>query len=971
MDLRRARGWLHHVHAVASPASNLVRRFLSWDRPLLPQAVALLTEGWTGEGPLDLAHLAVVVPTRQSGRRLREALAAHAARRGAAVFPPRVLLPESLLVSADSPATASRAEVLLAWAEVLRAARLDEFRALVPVDPPAQDVAWSLALARQFVRLQHTLAEVGLRMAEVAARLEPEFPEFDRWRELGDLERRQEQRLASWSRVSPPAARIETARHPPVPAGVRRIVVIATPDPQPLTLAALRALSTQLEVEVVVHAPAAESDHFDEWGRPVPETWAARVPALPDFPGHVHLCADPAGQAKLLAAAARSYDAAEELLGVGVADPEVLPLLEQALAHAGLAAFNPEGHPRQGDALHQLLDALARLGREPAFSSVQTLVRCPDFLAYLQARFGPNFSGAGLLAALDELHARHLPPTLSEAIRHAASPAAVAARVPDGLAVVAELAETLRTRPFPANAQAVLGEIFGARRFDVGDPAAARAVESATAWNDLVRELSAALARVSGWTADEGWSLALQLYAESLQYADKPAGAVEMQGWLELLWDDAPHLVVAGLNDGRVPEAVVGDPFLPESLRVRLGLKSNAARLARDAYILQAIGASRASGPRRRLDLLLGKTTTAGDPLKPSRLLLQCADAELPARVAFLFRTAEAPRERPAWRRGWRVAPPVLPPPAQVAVTGFRAWLECPFRFYLAKVLRMQAVDPAKTELDVFDFGTLCHAALEAMGAEPTLRDVTDATVLRQFLVERLEAAATRRFGTQLTLPLVVQLESARQRLSRAAEVQAQSRADGWVIEEVERPFTVMVGGLQVTGKIDRVDRHEATGAWRVLDYKTSDRPVSPATAHLRGARRDETAPEFARVEFAGRELVWTDLQLPLYLRAVAGSPGFTPDASLQSAYFNLPKAVSETAIVTWEDFPPDLGLSAWRCAEGVAAAIGAGQFWPPNEHVSPERDDFAALFHHGVADSVVWAGAVRPLVVHDGEAER
>jgi ATP-dependent helicase/nuclease subunit B len=40
--------------------------------------------------------------------------------------------------------------------------------------------------------------------------------------------------------------------------------------------------------------------------------------------------------------------------------------------------------------------------------------------------------------------------------------------------------------------------------------------------------------------------------------------------------------VVAGLNDGLVPDAVVGDAFLPESLRERLGLKTNAARLARD-----------------------------------------------------------------------------------------------------------------------------------------------------------------------------------------------------------------------------------------------------------------------------------------------------------------------------------------------------------------------------------------------------
>jgi signal transduction histidine kinase len=60
-----------------------------------------------------------------------------------------------------------------------------------------------------------------------------------------------------------------------------------------------------------------------------------------------------------------------------------------------------------------------------------------------------------------------------------------------------------------------------------------------------------------------------------------------------------------------------------------------------------------------------------------------------------------------------------------------------------------------------------------------------------------------------------------------------------------------------------------------VLDYKTSDQPIQPLAAHLRSARRGETAPDFARVDIAGRERVWRDLQLPLYLRWVAAElPG-------------------------------------------------------------------------------------------------
>jgi ATP-dependent helicase/nuclease subunit B len=237
-----------------------------------------------------------------------------------------------------------------------------------------------------------------------------------------------------------------------------------------------------------------------------------------------------------------------------------------------------------------------------------------------------------------------------------------------------------------------------------------------------------------------------------------------------------------------------------------------------------------------------------------------------------------------------------------------------------------------------------------------------DAGTLREFLLATLEHEARRRFGRDLTLPLVVQLESARQRLSRAAEVQAQTRAEGWIIDTVEQPFELGVGALVVSGKIDRIDRHEKTDAIRVLDYKTSDRPVEPWQAHLRGARRDEQAPEFARFLYNAKDHVWVDLQLPLYLRALAAG-AVKPELSRAGAlaecgYFNLPKAAGETGIRPWHDFTRELDEAAWRCAQGIAAAIHAGGFWPPTEAIRADDDDFASLFHHGVADSVAWKEA-------------
>lgn len=929
------------------PPANVRRHFLPWDRPLPAQAAAWLAREWNGAGPLDLSGLLVIVPTRQSGRRLREALAEHAAAHGSAVLAPRVVLPEDLLTPAGDLAAnvASRLEAQLAWAEVLRLAEPEDFRAVFPMDPPARSFAWAARLAAQLQRLQSALGENGLRLRDVARRAGDGLPEQERWGQLAELERRCDTLLAASGRCEAQAARIESARAPARPEGIARIVLLAAPDPLPLVLGVLAEFARQLPVDVAIFGPAGEAELFDEWGRPRPEAWLRRPLVLPDFAGQVRLCADAAEQAARVTELARCYGEAEGALAVGVADAEILPALENGLRGAGMAVFNPGGRLRRRDGLHTLLAALAGLVREPAFDTVQALARCPDFMTWVAARAGEKFSPAAMLSELDELHARHLPATIAAALGQTARRPAARAALEGAQLLRAQLTDG----EFPENAATALGTIFGARRVADGSALA----ESAAVWMEVLREAGAARRNFPGPAIAEWWELALAQFGESLRFDPRPAGAVDLLGWLELLWEDAPHLVVTGLNDGRVPDTVAGDPFLPEALRGRLGLKTNEARFARDACLLAALAACRTAAGR--LDLLVGKVSVAGDPLRPSRLLLACADAELPGRVALLFRPVEAARPSLPWRRAWRLTPPVVPPPARVSVTAFRDYLRCPFRFYLKHALRMETVDPFKSELDALDFGTLCHAALEAMGKEAALRDCTDAAVLREFLLAQVDRRARDRHGAELTLPLLVQLESARQRLARAAEVQAAQRAAGWVIEHVERKFELALGAVTVSAKIDRVERQVETGAVRVIDYKTADKGVSPLAAHARGARRDETAPGWARFTAGGRELVWTDLQLPLYLEALAGEFGGATGAG----YFNLPKAVGETALVLWDDYDAGWRSAARRCAEGVAAAVAAGIFWPPAE-VPPRDEDeaLAGLFHRGTVASIDWRDA-------------
>jgi len=1001
-------------------------RFFTWEKPLLGQAVDCLIGGaltkreaasgvggnedarLSGGRALDLSAQLVVVPTRQAGRRLREALAASASARLAssasaggepaplatyaapqrtALFPPLVLTFDALLEvlreasegesAAQLRPQASLSQVLLVWVDVLLSAELGAFRAVFPVDPPARNFSWARGMAEQLARLQDELRENGLGLVEVAARLGADFPEFARWQELAELERRQRARLAECGVASPLEAQRELLARGSLPLGIERVTVLAWPDPRPMVLGFLERVAETLPVEVCVYAPESERDHFDAWGRPVPEKWANRELRLPAFEERVRVCADPHEQAQRLAEVASLYsnrevteNVAGDLLSLGVLDTEIIRPLETALRERGVPSYNPEGRERRGDRLHQLLSALADFAHEESFQNLTRFARQPDVLRALCA--DNEAAGARFLAELDRVYERHLPPDLS-ALRaqwRSADSAGLAA-----LARLAKWREELRCGVFPQTTQAVLAQVFQGRKFDLERADDAAWIEAAELWAKCVREVAEAVPLCSALSdGDErerreaSLEFAIERYARGRVSGEKPAAAVELQGWLELIWEDAPHLVVAGLNEGKVPASVSGDLFLPESLRAKLGLKTNAQRFAVDAYYLQSLASSRVGAAR--LDVLLGRVSAKGDPLKPSRLLLRCAEQDLPQRVQFLFREpALRAGANLAWSRAWKLE---LSDPSEVAlpphfpVTGLRKWLDCPLRFYLSRVLKLRAVDSRKVEMDMLDFGTLCHAALEAMGREEALRGCTDAGRLQRFLREVLDAEVERQFGRRLSVPLRVQVGSARQRLDALAVEQARLHAEGWRIKRVEWEFELPIGELVFRGKIDRIDEHEASGALRVIDYKTSDSAMPAEKVHLVSLPKGEEFPEWRIFQSDGEKKprAWADLQLPIYERVCAGE---FSGRELRCGYFNLPRAVGDTALSLWEDYTLELASSAWGCAEGVAAAIARREFWPPRE-LKPwdaERDEFATLFQRGAAESVgQWP-------FHFGEASR
>jgi ATP-dependent helicase/nuclease subunit B len=260
--------------------------------------------------------------------------------------------------------------------------------------------------------------------------------------------------------------------------------------------------------------------------------------------------------------------------------------------------------------------------------------------------------------------------------------------------------------------------------------------------------------------------------------------------------------------------------------------------------------------------------------------------------------------------------------PETFSVTEFRAYLACPYRYYLQYVLRLESVADSQAELEPSAFGTLMHDVLQRFGRHDDaalIRTSTDPERIFGYLSDFLSTLSAARFGLKHCRPAVrVQIEQARTRLRALAEWQARRVQKGWQIvhgEETERHlitrFVLEPGAaVNLRGRIDRIDFHEETRTLAVLDYKTAEGGPKPHATHRRG---DD----------------WIDLQLPLYRHLIHAAQ--LPRIDCQSCrielgYILAPKDVRQVELALAEWSAEELA-AADEVARQVIRKIQAGAF--------------------------------------------
>jgi hypothetical protein len=926
------------------------RQFVDWNRPLLPEAAQRLLAAFAVDSAVDMQQVLCVLPGRRAGRLLLGMLVQQARAARLMLVPPRMVtpgdLPRALLRTEGALATAE--ESTIAWTRALHQLPEHDLHALIPQLPERGDaLAWS-DLADRIHQLHETLAGSMLDFAAVAGALERDAllgGDPQRWhaltriagmyhRELESCRLRDEQQ--AWINAIEAGA-IDEDKH---------AVLIGVPELNEQQRRLLRLMHGR--TSVLVHAPPVEAAAFDEFGCVVVNAWSRRLIDIDESTLRVEN--RPGDQAQRVLLELQQLDArfAPHEVTIGLGDESLASILQRRGEWAGVRFHAAEGSPLRLTPPAMLLDAIAAWLADERFATFAALLRHDDVARHVESTARPAGARgvAGWLSLLDRYFNDHLDARFSgqwlgdEAMQRGLR--AVHGAVED---LVRPLREptgggTGFSEALLAVLRAVYGDVPGADMSPTVRGALEKLrdalVESHRAGVPMPMRLNAASA------------IRLLLSRLSHERVAEPAGPdeLEMLGWLELHVDPAPALLLTGCNEGSIPASVTSDMFLPDGLRLALGMQCDASRYARDAYLLTAIVKSR---PYTRI--IAGRRSPDGDVLAPSRLLLACDDATLVRRVHRLCRElheGDEPRPlglaEPAAKSRFVVpaVPPDLPLPTKMRVTSFRAYLECPYRFALTHMLSLESVRDNAAELNAMQFGALAHEVLCTFGEDASVRDSDDAATIEAYLLDALECAAKRRFGASLLPAVRLQLARLRQRLGAFAATQAVHRRDGWRIAACEWKFdagtTLDIPGeapMTVTGTIDRIDLHEARNETLIVDYKTGDSGHSPEKSHRVGRRGEKE---------------WIDLQLPLYEHFARRSGQAIVRGEVKLGYIVLPKHVLgvEFSLASWTR---DEIEGAVERARQVVRDIRDRKF-EMNRSLRRSFDEFARLCHVNVLQS-------------------
>ena len=931
----------------------ITRKFLDWSAPALSTAANWLLHQYRNGNTLSLRNVVLVVPGGRAARRLLEVLIERCEADDVILEPGKIITPgelPELLYEAKLP-FANAVTQEFAWLQALRESPEEDLTRIARRLPSPEDRGGWLALADLLAEIHRELAAEVLDFGHVKQKLDAlgSHHEASRWQILHEIQQRYLRILDGLKLWDKQTARLFAIREREFRA-TGPLVLIGVADLNAMQRAVLAQVADH--VQTWVFAPPARTNDFDEFGCVIPERWqTAKIEGVAERTTIVN---GPSEQAMAVIQTLSEFGDRFRVddVAISVPDERVVPYITQRLRECELETRLEAGSPVRRNPTGRLFRAMASHLERTTFRTFANLARHPDVERWLRRQ---GIEG-DWLSELDDYYNQRLPQSLGRELLSGSARPRRDGTPPDDLSnafqAVRKWLEPLEAAEKPLHDWSdvifrCVTEVYRANTFDpdsAHDHTILATIEQLkTGLAELARLPKLLAPLVSG---AEAVRLVQRAFERARLFEESSANSVDLIGWLDVRLDDSPVAILTGMNEGIVPNSRNADMFLPNELRRSLNLEDNDRRYARDAYTLTSI---LASTPEVRL--IAGRRTAEHDPLVPSRLLLACAEAELPTRVKQLFdpppNTLATARIAGSLQAGPKTVfepprPVRLPKPiTSMRVTEFADYLKCPYRYYLKQRLSLKTRETTSLEMPPSAFGDLIHDVLEEFGLDKDVRDSASAETIEKFFNAKLDEMAVGTFGNDPLPAVRVQVEQARERLRVFAERQANWRNEGWRVfaaeQKIDSPESFLeVDGepMRLRGRIDRIDIRETANGLEVaiLDYKTGDAGDPPEKKHRK------------------KKVEWIDLQLPLYrrlIRAVAGVPDVD---SFQVGYVLLPRDLVVTGMHL-ADWSPDEFAAADEVAAEVIRNIRRENFWPPKDDVQHFRE-FAAICQDGIYGS-------------------
>ena len=952
--------------------------FLNQNKPAIDSAIDKLYDLYaqTSSGEWNMSKVLLVVPSARIRREFLYRLILFAQEKNAILEAPKILTigraPEFLY--RQTRPFADDVTQYLAWYRAITMSDKDKRKEFLPSMPDKNDLEGQYLLGQMFSRLHQSLSAELLNYYDekpqseinIVNKLE-EFEknhsglnlskEIERWKFFSEIKKNYLSILDEHNLWDVQVARRHALAYPQPGDFVTQydLVLAGIVDLNRVQKAILQQVSDH--VTALIYAPESESNGFDAFGALKVDYWNQDLLCPLDDsqiiqvekPEEQVLCAF-----EYIRQLSKDYTPGD--ITIGAPDEKLIPYVQATADKLGLLIDNAIGQSVSSTAPYALLQSISEFLDSGSYASFANLVRHPSVYAALLQ----NSSGTkkDILSVLDNFQQEYFPLSVSSGVIKNLAPTQSCSgqeinMVRDALHwVLSWLSDLIKKEVNPAELAQIIAKLFNQlpeEKSDLNRTVEKIIIDSCERLNAISEDF---IGKLSPQSALKMILLRLQSFnlpngSEDISMSDEELDELAQQGsskpmlhvagWLELLWDRAPVLTILSFNEGIVPQSVNANLFLPNELRKELGITDNDRRFARDAYVLKAMASS-----KKHLLAICGKRDTEDKPRLPSRLLFN-KDKYTQQAFNYFNDKLTLPKFTISPKASGSAIPSVSSRNAvlqwaadnlsgivlkgvvkNVSATKFKEYIQCPFRFYLNYVAKVQPTDYLISEMQPLSFGSFIHQVLQRWAQNELdsgqLNWHPDAEELSEQLNAIVDELFEQSYPNSVQPSIVIQKEIIKQRLAAFAEFQQTWPGNTIAVEQDFEQVVTLKDKEKMTliGRIDRIDL-SPEGDIILLDYKTSDTGDNPREDHL------------------DKDGNWINLQLPIYRRLLLANKNrfsefITKGTQIKVGYINISKEkAAKNEDPKWLD-------SEFDAAEDkmmeVMEKIHNGVFWPPSEDV-------------------------------------